>query len=176
MIAGGNFREDLYHRLAVGVLTLPPLRQRPGDLALLIEFQMDQLKKRNTLGSGVVLPRISAGARSLLNQHPWRGNIRELFNVLTRAVIWTNGSTIEKSDLEGVMEDSFACATGRTSFDRDLEAGFSLPDYLKEIETHFIMKAIESTRNHAAAARLLGFKSGPALRYRLEALGIKTKK
>ena len=97
MIDAGQFREDLYHRLAVGILTLPPLRKRTGDLALLIDFRMNELKQKLIVGKEAELPKLTAGARSVLNHHPWTGNIRELFNALTRAVIWAEGDTIEKN-------------------------------------------------------------------------------
>ena len=171
-ISEQRFREDLYHRLAVGILMLPPLRQRSGDLQLLIDFRLNQLKSTLVKGADSVMPKLSAGARTLINQQPWSGNIRELFNALTRAVIWCEGGTIEKHDMQSALSSFSAGKVKCPVLDRPLTEGFSIKHLLEDVEKHFIRKATKESPTRAAAARLLGYESGPALKYRQEALGI----
>ena len=167
-----RFREDLYHRLAVGILTLPPLRQRPGDLPLLIEFRLNQLKSTLVKGADTELPKLSAGARTVLNQQPWTGNIRELFNTLTRAVIWSDGGTIEKHDMQSALFSSSAGSVKCPVLDRPLTEDFSIKQLLEDVEKHFIKRALKECPSRAAAARLLGYESGAAMKYRQETLEI----
>ena len=87
-VADGHFREDLFHRLAVGVLQIPPLRERKGDLCLLIEHILNKINEERAEYPGWKHKKISAGAKNLMLQHPWQGNIRELINTLSRAAIW----------------------------------------------------------------------------------------
>ena len=174
-IADQRFREDLYHRLAVGILTLPPLRQRSGDLPMLIEFKLNQLKSTLVKGEESVLPKLSAGAKSLLSQQPWTGNLRELFNTLTRAVIWCEGSTIEKQDIQAALSSFSAGNVKCPILDRPLTEGFSIIELLKDVERHFIRKALKECPTRAAASRLLGYESAPALKYRQESLDISDK-
>ena len=76
-IAGGRFREDLFYRLAVAVLNIPPLRERTGDLALLIDRLLEQVNRETVSEPGYQEKKISAGARNLLLAHGWPGNVRE---------------------------------------------------------------------------------------------------
>ena len=173
-IADQRFREDLYHRLAVGILTLPPLRQRPGDLPLLIEFRLNQLKSTLVKGADTELPKLSAGARTLLNQQPWTGNIRELFNTLTRAVIWCDGGTVDKQGMESALSTFSAGNVKCPILDRPLTEGFSINQLLEDVEKHFIRKALKDCPTRAAASRLLGYDSPQTMRNRqviLEILG-----
>ena len=167
-----EFREDLYHRLAVGILTLPPLRSRPGDLALLIEFRMEQLKESLVKGAVTELPKLSAGAKTILNQHAWTGNIRELFNTITRAVIWSEGKTIEKSEMESALSTFTGGSAKCPVLDRPMTEGFSIIDLLKDVEKHFIRRAMQECPSRAAASRLLGYESPQAMRNRQTILGI----
>lgn len=167
-----QFREDLYYRLAVGILTLPPLRQRPGDLTPLIEFRLNQLQQAFSQDRETQLPRLSAGARSVLNQHPWTGNIRELFNALTRAVIWSEGPVIDKQEMEQAISRFSSESVKCSILDRPLTDGFSLEKVLAEVESQFIRRALKDTSSRAAAARRLGLESGQALKYRMDVLKI----
>jgi len=167
-----RFREDLYHRLAVGILTLPPLRSRPGDLALLIEFRMEQLKDSLVKGAVTELPKLSAGAKTILNQNAWTGNIRELFNTITRAVIWSEGKTIEKSEMESALSTFTGGSAKCPVLDRPMTEGFSILDLLKDVEKHFIRRAMQECPSRAAASRLLGYESPQAMRNRQTILGI----
>ncbi|MBI4603432.1 MAG: sigma-54-dependent Fis family transcriptional regulator, partial [Planctomycetes bacterium] len=90
-VAAGSFREDLFHRLAVAVLRLPALRERPEDLGLLIDHLLAQVNREDTEQPGYVDKKLSAGARNLLLSHPWPGNVRELQNIIERSVALVEG-------------------------------------------------------------------------------------
>jgi transcriptional regulator with GAF, ATPase, and Fis domain len=91
----GRFREDLYHRLNVLVVTLPPLRERPGDIETLIDHFLAESARR----LGQPAKRLAPEARTLLLRYPWPGNVRQLRNVLERASIMSAGAQIQPGDL-----------------------------------------------------------------------------
>ncbi|QSV46211.1 sigma-54-dependent transcriptional regulator [Geobacter benzoatilyticus] len=95
LVASGKFREDLYHRINVFPLTIPPLRERKDDIPLLCEHVLDQLRQH----LGKPLPGISQEAMNIMLDYPWPGNVRELRNCLERAAILTDGELIRPSHL-----------------------------------------------------------------------------
>jgi two-component system response regulator PilR (NtrC family) len=160
MVEAGSFRQDLYYRLNVIELNMPSLRERRDDIPLLA----DALIARSGSGRNI---RLSADARKLLQSYSFPGNVRELENILERAMALADGESIQPSDLNLSPEPEFSPS---------LETSGTLPgnlqDYLDRIERDVLTKSLEQTRhNKTAAARLLGitFRS---LRYRLERLGI----
>ena len=130
-VADGHFREDLFHRLAVGVLQIPPLRERKGDLSLLIENILDKINKERADYPGWKHKKLSAGAKNLMLQHPWQGNIRELINTLSRAAIWVTGETIQTEDIkEAFFSAGRATPQQDSILNRPLGEGFSLSELL----------------------------------------------
>lgn len=153
----GSFRQDLYYRLNVIELRMPPLRERLEDIGPLVEAVLARLFD----GTG---PRLSDAALKALEQYPFPGNVRELENILERATALASGDQIEPDDLGLAPEEMPGEAMGRGSE--------TLDDYLNRLERQAILEALQKTgQNRTAAARLLGitFRS---LRYRLERLGI----
>lgn len=162
MMENGNFRQDLYYRLNVIELKMPALREMSEDIPLLAH---NLLEKQCRL-LGIPAPHIDDKAISILKQHGFPGNVRELENVLERALALCNGEVITPADLllEKETRDSSATTTGLR--------GLALPDYLDRIEKQLILEALEKTANNkTAAAKLLGV-SFRTLRYRLAKLGI----
>ena len=154
----GAFRQDLYYRLNVIELRMPPLRERVEDIAPLVAAVLVRL-------FGDTPPRLSAEAIKALQQYAFPGNVRELENILERATALCSGDVIEADDLHLEPEDM----GGIESAGRGSE---TLDDYLNRIERQAILEALQKTDgNRTAAARLLGvtFRS---MRYRLERLGI----
>ena len=154
----GAFRQDLYYRLNVIELRMPPLRERVEDIAPLVAAVLTRL-------FGDTPPRLSAEAIKALQQYAFPGNVRELENILERATALCSGDVIETDDLHLEPEDM----GGVESAGRGSE---TLDDYLNRIERQAILEALQKTDgNRTAAARLLGvtFRS---MRYRLERLGI----
>ncbi len=165
-VVAGKFREDLFHRLAIGVLKLPPLRERQGDLGLLIDFFINETNREfKTIHQATWTDRkLSAGAKNSLTQHAWPGNIRELRNTITRLILWAQHETITITDVANAIfsKPSSASApiidqlTNLTAITQD----FKLKKVLSEIAGQFIDKALNETNgNKSQAAKLLGFNN-----------------
>ncbi len=104
MVRAGLFREDLFYRLNVLPIRVPPLRERRGDIAALLEVLGEDVALR----SGLPSPELTPGALRLLEVQPWRGNIRELRNVLEQAAMRSDGPAIDDQQIERVLRDSGA--------------------------------------------------------------------
>ncbi len=163
----GTFREDLYFRLNVVPVHLPPLRARRDDIPLLTEHLLDMLGRR--LGRRV--EGLTEEAMALLQRWRWPGNVRELRNTLERALILGDGAVITGEDLPNHVRfcgEEEAC-------EPEVARGIVLPEEgcdLEEVERTLIEQALQRTAgNQSAAARLLGL-SRYALRYRMEKHGL----
>jgi transcriptional regulator with PAS, ATPase and Fis domain len=171
LVRDGEFREDLFYRLNVLPIRVPPLRERRGDIAALLEALGEDVALR----SGLPPPELSAQALALLEAQPWRGNIRELRNVLEQAAMRSDSHRIEVTQLEAVLRESgvqrIELATSVTAPDADLEpaaptdaANKPAPDLLRplavqvqELEYLAIRAAMDANRgNKVAAAKMLG--------------------
>jgi len=160
-VAAGEFREDLYYRLNVVQFTLPPLRERPGDIALLVKYFCDKIAGREQ--RQVIFP--ERGAMQLLESAAWPGNVRELENVIERAVIYAKDSPITVADLPDylrVLNDSPAISSEAG----EMEGEFALLT-LKEMEKRMILAALERCPSKAQAARELGI-SVRKIEYRIK--------
>ena len=155
----GNFREDLFFRLAVAVLRLPPLRERIEDIGLLIDHLLDRINEEGKGEPGYTHKKISASAKNLMKSYPWPGNIRELQNTLTRSAIWADADIID----EGDIRESMLSVEGNRDIDilnRPLEDGVNLPELMSFIAKHYLRRAMEETAsNKRKAAQLLGLPS-----------------
>ena len=162
-VAGGRFREDLFYRLAVAVLKIPPLRDRPGDLGLLVDALLKQVNLEAEAEPGYRDKKISAGARNLVLAHPWPGNVRELLNTLKRAAIWSDGATISAEDLREALLP-VPGTQRRDVLGRPLGAGFSLPEVLKEVAQHYLGRAMdEAAGTKVRAAEIVGLPNATTL-------------
>jgi len=162
-VAAGRFRQDLYYRLNVIELRVPPLRERREDIPLLT----DRVLKRLAGDNGLAAATVSPDALEKLKSYRFPGNVRELENMLERAYTLCEDDVIQPHDLR-LAETSTADGGG----DASLAQIDNLEDYLEDIERKLIMQALEETRwNRTAAAQRLGltFRS---MRYRLKKLGI----
>ncbi|SHJ68734.1 regulatory protein, Fis family [Pseudomonas luteola] len=158
-VAQGRFREDLFYRIAVGVLHLPPLREREGDLLLLSEKLLASIATQDaSLGN----KKISAEAKKLILQHPWRGNVRELQSTLLRAALWCQGDLIAAYDIEQALfklPHSEADVLGM-----DVAQGIDLQKVISDVAGHYLRQALKITGgNKTRAASLLGLKSQQTL-------------
>lgn len=162
MVQDGSFRQDLYYRINVIELSLPPLRARPADIPQLTEHLLRGLAQANA----VPLPKLSDTAINALTNYYFPGNVRELENILERALALHEGGVIEVDDLNLPLGLELAAA-------EDFDAGkMSLESYLEDIEKKALSMALEDNRwNKTATAKQLGltFRS---LRYRLKKLGL----
>ena len=103
-IEKGHFREDLYFRLAVIPIFVPPLRERPGDIPQLVRYYIEQLSRDNNTRP----KRITQAALDALQRYRWKGNIRELRNTVERLIIMTAGDTIDAVDLPDILRSPAA--------------------------------------------------------------------
>lgn len=164
----GRFREDLYYRLAVLVLKVPPLREREGDLGYLIDKLVEKLNIELGSRPGAMQKKLSAGARNVLLRHAWPGNVRELEATLRRAFIWSKGVTLETGDISDALLASPRAAQAEI-LGRPIGDGFELADVLGEVARHYLARALkESGGNLTRAASLVGLASYQTLKGWLE--------
>ena len=164
-VARGAFRQDLYYRLNVIELRLPPLRQRAEDVPLLV----DHFLRRFARDQGKALSTLSPAAMKRLEIYDFPGNVRELENIIERAVALASGPSIEENDLPPLRTSAVkpAAPTGEIPDD-----GVDLDRLVSDYERAWVQKALDKTGGvRKKAAQLLGitFRS---MRYRLEKLGL----
>ncbi len=161
----GNFRDDLYFRLNVVKLSVPPLRERKEDILPLFRFFMDRFNEQFKKG----FLKISGEAEDQLLSHPWVGNVRELRNAVERIVLLENG--------EEIREKHLAFLAGRKDEGRESQPFTpTIPAQgiiLDQVEKEYILEALKiKNGNKIQAAKLLGITRS-ALLYRMEKHGIK---
>lgn len=167
-IAEHSFREDLYYRIAVGVLELPPLRERHGDLIRLIEHFLASIPASLKIALDL---RLSPGARNRLLRHTWPGNVRELHATLVRAALWTPDGLIDDAAIDEALTRGSKQPVA--ILDRPLGAGFDLDALLGEVERHYLQQAIALAGGaKTQASRLLGLGSHQVLTNRLRRHGM----
>jgi len=161
LVAESKFREDLFYRVNVIEMRVPPLRERPQDVPELAEAVLRRLGRRMK----VTPPTLAREALAALESYAFPGNVRELENILERAITMSTGGEIRATDIQ--LRPSPVGLSPEAS-----AAGGPLGDHLEGIERDAIVKALEQTRyNKTAAAKMLGM-SFRALRYRIKKLGI----
>ena len=157
-VGEGRFREDLFYRIAVAYLKLPPLRERPGDLGLLIDHLIEQLNQESEEQPGYQRKKISPNARNVLLSQDWPGNVRELQNTLRRAMVWADGEILKEQDIEEALLPSFE-KRDEDILNRPLDGDFRLKALFGEVARHYIQRAEEESKNRTEAAKRLGFPS-----------------
>ncbi len=163
LVNDGVFREDLYYRLFVYPIQLPPLRERMRDLPLLIETLLK--KFHHAMGKSV--QGVSSEAMEVLMGYSWPGNVRELQNVIERMMILSKGDRIEMSDLPGYLVDSARTRSRRSDSPSEFSDRISLEDSIHKYERGLILKALQKCDNNKTqAANLLGL-SRSTFRYKL---------
>ena len=161
MVAEGKFREDLFYRMNVIEMRVPPLRERAEDVPELAEAVLRRLGRRMKIDP----PVLASEALAALETYAFPGNVRELENILERAITMSTRGEIRAADIQ--LRPSPLGASAAPS-----AGGAPLGDHLEGVERDAILKALEQTRyNKTAAAKMLGM-SFRALRYRIKKLGI----
>lgn len=160
-VAADRFREDLFHRLAVGVLQLPPLRDRPGDTGVLLDFYLEKINAGCSKRPGWVRKKFSAGAKNLLLQHPWPGNVRELSNTISRAAIWSTGDVIGPDEVrQALFPVDQRTGANDGVLNRSLDKDLDLPELLGEVARHYLSRAYrEAHGNKSVACKLVGLSN-----------------
>jgi transcriptional regulator with PAS, ATPase and Fis domain len=166
MVTQGKFREDLFFRLTVFHIHVPPLRERRQDLSALIKFMLQRNMRR--MGSGAQQVSLDPGVEELLVNYEWPGNVRELENVIDRALIMADGGHVTISDLPPQITK---VNTHATSVVDDLQLSGTLREQVRKFEAALINKTIEESdgdRRVAAQKLNIGLSS---LYRKLEELG-----
>jgi len=163
---GGEFREDLFYRLHVVPITIPPLRGRRSDIPVLAGHFLRKLRER----TNARVSRISEEALQRLKAYEWPGNVRELENIMERALVLAEGDVLEEDDLPFLPPGQ---GPDTTLIDASFPPeGLDLNHAVESIEERLLRKALEQAKGvKAEAARLLGIKAS-ALYYKLEKYGI----
>lgn len=181
MVADGRFREDLYYRLRSFVIRLPPLRDRGGDIALLVRHFLARYNRE----MGKRVERVSPEAMDALTSHCWPGNVRELENAVKQALLHTTGSILIPDFLPPLATPGRIEPASERPPERDSE---NLADFLRSriesdsrslyaetiefVERRLIVEVLRKTRgNQSEAAKILGITRG-SLRNKIRALGI----
>ncbi len=171
LVTDGDFRQDLFYRINVIELPVPPLRQRSEDIPQLADHILVKLTDTDQQAH------LHDSALTALQQYSFPGNVRELENILERAMTLCEGDTIQAEDLmlpsdNGTSNDTARAINLPEPGELPIGSDMPLEDYLDSIEKDAIVKALEQTRyNKTAAAKLLGI-TFRALRYRLKKLGL----
>ena len=167
-VSDGTFREDLFYRIAVGVLHLPPLREREGDLTLLAKRVLKAIGEKD---SGLKDKKISPEAMNIILRHPWRGNVRELQSSLLRAALWCHTDMIQAED----MRQSLFLMPERSSgiMTQDISQGIDLKEIVDNVARHYIPLALDAAQGKKTrAAQLLGLNNYQTLSNWMEKLDI----
>jgi DNA-binding NtrC family response regulator len=162
-VAEGDFLDDLYHRLDVVRIELPPLRERENDVLLLADYFI----RTHASEYGVKPPQLTERAAEAIRNYPWPGNVRELSHSIERAIVMSPADVIDADDL-ALGSAGRTAPPARVSGEHNIDADFSKgPVALADLELELIRRAMEFTNgNRAQSARLLGL-SRDAFRYRL---------
>src|SRR5690349_21263133 len=163
MVGDGRFRDDLYYRINVLSIDVPPLRERREDIPVLIDFFL----KKHTKNTSRLVRGLTTEAKKMLQDYGWPGNVRQLESAIERAILLCEGDMITPEDLPTELrQESEAAATG----------GFRLPPEginFEDVEKNLILQAMDQTDyNITKSAKLLGL-TFRTLQYRLEKFGIK---
>ena len=158
-VADGHFREDLFYRVAVGVLHLPPLRAREGDLSLIADLVLRAQGEQDSVLDG---KKLSADAKKIILQHRWPGNVRELQSTLIRAALWSSKDLITGPDVSQAIFKMPERESGLLN--HDVSQGVDLQVLMGKLAAHYIHDAMTQTaQNKTKAAKLLGLKSQQTL-------------
>jgi transcriptional regulator with PAS, ATPase and Fis domain len=164
MVQEGRFREDLYYRLNVFTLHLPPLRERKEDIPLLVDYFLQSLPKK---------VEISSVALQMLMAFPWPGNIRELKNIIESAAVIAENGYIEPAQLPAKITGQFNSSSGTNKI--SLPVNLPLDERLNEIEKSMIIEALRRTGGvQVRATELLGINQR-SLWHRIKKHGIDVK-
>lgn len=165
MVKKGTFREDLYYRLSVAVLSIPPLRDRREDIFPLAKHFLEEINKKFKKNNAIDYQKkqLSNAAKKLLFQAYWSGNVRELYHTLQRAAIWEESDLIDYDVLRSVMVEEVESEINQFTFP------INIKEKLDTIESGYVKAALKKSRgNLSKASQLLGYKSYQILNKRLE--------
>ena len=171
-----RFREDLYYRLAVITLKMPPLRERKSDIPLLVEAFLSQINPDfRPQEPGYKDKSISAAANGFVRRYPWPGNVRQLYNALVQAAAMTPATASSRPTWR--PPSAFRHTPQIDPLDHPLGDGFGMENHLQDIQRHYLRRAMEEAGGvKTRAAELLGIANYQTLDAQLKRLGVKWSK
>lgn len=163
LVKDGTFREDLYYRLFVYPIVIPPLRERPDDQPVLLDHFIQKLNRK----MGKRIQGITPRAMELLLNYRWPGNVREMQNVIERLMILSKGNMVDETDLPRYLIEESGDSLERPSIPQHFHEGFSIEDYVAKLESRMIRDALKKCKhNKTKAAEMLGLTRS-TFRYKL---------
>lgn len=175
-VAEGRFREDLYYRLAVVTVNVPPLRERKRDIPAITTRLMARINNQLSAEGepGYRHKSLSASAISFVRQRDWPGNIRQLYNTLLQSAVMSDRDELERIDLEAALGEGPLLPGDRPDVMRyPLGDGFDLEQHLNYIRSHYLKRAMEDAKGvKTEASRLLGLASYQTLDAQLKRLKV----
>ena len=174
-VRDGSFREDLYYRLATLSITLPPLRDRKGDIPKIAEKLLAQINKQFEADEPNYQHKsLSVSAIAFVKKHDWPGNVRQLYNVLVQAAVLADRPALGRGDLVAALGQLPEPSRPNSLAECHLEDGFNLEEHLERIHRQYLQRAMEQAKGvKTKAARLLGIKHYQTLDAQLKRLGIR---
>lgn len=155
MVSNGTFREDLFYRIAIGVLQIPPLRERQGDILLIAENILNQLKEKE---HALKNKYFSVSTKNIMLKQSWPGNIREMQSTIMRAALWGVTDEISEIDIKNALFKMPATIT--IDNHPDISQGIDINELISEFTKYCIEEALARTGNNKTkAAELLGLKN-----------------
>lgn len=155
MVSNGTFREDLFYRIAIGVLQIPALREREGDLLLLAENILNQLKEKEQSLNGKYF---SVSTKNIILKQSWPGNIREMQSTIMRAALWSTTNEISETDIKNALFNM--PSNNVVNSQPDISQGIDINDEISKLTQYYIKEALAKTGNNKTkAAELLGLKN-----------------
>jgi len=171
-VSEGRFRADLFYRLAVAMLKLPPLREREGDIGLLLDHILAQVNRQLGQERDYQQKKFSINAKNLMKRHSWPGNIREMRTTILRVCVWCQNPVIQEEDVRRALLPSIT--EGKDDIlSKPLGEGFNIMELQAFLSSHYIRRALaEAGGNKSKAASLLGLKNYQTLNNWMEKYGV----
>lgn len=176
LVAAGKFREDLFYRLAVGIITLPSLKQRLADIPAIVSQLAAQINKAGAKHPAYISKKISEDGIKFICEQPWPGNIRELWSTLNRAFLWSDSSVISRQELSQAML-ARPTATDDVSISLTFNDKVDIVQLTDNFQKKYVEAALKASGNvKKHATQMLGLKDHQTLTNWMKRLGIATGK
>lgn len=174
-IAHGKFREDLFYRIGVGILQIPALRERDGDISFLIDELLKKINEEfKKADPEWTYKKFSSSAKIIMSNYEWPGNIRELWNTLVRACLSSQNTIREEDVKRAIFNYKVNIHVEEDIMNMRLGRNFKISELLDKITSHYLARAMaEAQGNKSKAARLLGLKNYQTLSNWLDKYGVK---
>lgn len=172
LVESGAFREDLFYRLAVGIIRMPPIRERTEDIPLIVEQLVNQINISGSKHPDYISKKISEKGMKFILSQPWQGNIRELWSTLNRAFLWSNSQVIGEKELADAV-----IKRNMNSTDNDVNLSYNdkldINQLTENYQKKYVLAALKASGNvKKHATQMLGLKDHQTLTNWMKRLGI----